>query len=461
MVYKVSEQVNRREKKKLDKKARILNAAALLFSRRQYHEVMIEDVARNASIAKGTVYSYFSSKEEIYFSIMLERMDTLLSTLYRKIKTEADSSNALRSYITHLYMFMMKYQDFFMMYRKETLKAENELCSNIAGMQKQLREMLKEIITRGIDNNIFRNIDPGFAADVIQGTIYASVNRGIERNYTETEMRAERGEAFNFIYEGMSTSDGYSPLKGKVIVLTRSEEQNEESARSFKDSGAEIISFPTLKIIPLKTDSLKRYFSPQPDYLVFTSAKGVEIFAEKIRKDGISIDKKIKIAAVGTRTAEACRQNNFFPVIIPRRQSAEGLMDYFNDLEIAGSRFLLPRSAIGKMNLIEYLEQRNAVVLQLNIYDTVIPGKEEVQIDLLNTEVDVIIFASPSAFRNFLELTGDQGKELLKRAAIASIGDTTSEEIFTYGYIAVIRPEVYSMDGLKSAIIDFYKKEKN
>ena len=59
---------NRVTKKQI-KRERILEAAADLFSRKSYHEVMMEDVAKMISVAKGTVYNYFSSKEELYFSI--------------------------------------------------------------------------------------------------------------------------------------------------------------------------------------------------------------------------------------------------------------------------------------------------------------------------------------------------------------------------------------------------------
>jgi len=62
------------EDKKSQKRKKIIDSAAKLFSQKSYHEVMMEDVAKLSSIAKGTVYNYFSSKEELYFSIMKLRM---------------------------------------------------------------------------------------------------------------------------------------------------------------------------------------------------------------------------------------------------------------------------------------------------------------------------------------------------------------------------------------------------
>ena len=58
-----------KEKKNLIQE-RIIDSASVLFSQNNYHEVMIEDVAKNAGIAKGTVYNYFNSKEELYFYLI-------------------------------------------------------------------------------------------------------------------------------------------------------------------------------------------------------------------------------------------------------------------------------------------------------------------------------------------------------------------------------------------------------
>ena len=77
----------KRQNSKILKRGKIIEAASVLFSQKNYHEVMMEDVARLASLAKGTVYNYFYSKEDLYFSIMQQRMEKLTSSLKAKIAT--------------------------------------------------------------------------------------------------------------------------------------------------------------------------------------------------------------------------------------------------------------------------------------------------------------------------------------------------------------------------------------
>jgi len=119
--------IEKKEIKKQKKREKIIDAAAKLFSHKSYHEVMMEDVANLISVAKGTVYNYFASKEELYFSIMQMRMEKLISSLKEKIESEESSLDSLRSFTTHLYMFMMKYQNFFLIYQKEYLSNDNIL----------------------------------------------------------------------------------------------------------------------------------------------------------------------------------------------------------------------------------------------------------------------------------------------------------------------------------------------
>ncbi len=172
--------VEKKEIKKQKKREKIINAAAELFSHKSYHEVMMEDVAKLISVAKGTVYNYFTSKEELYFSIIQLRMEKLISSLKEKIESEQSSLDSLRSFTTHLYMFMMKYQSFFLIYQKGSLNNDNILSADLVALEKQLADIITGIVIRGKAEGVFRNVDEKFAVSLILGSIYGAVQRGVE-----------------------------------------------------------------------------------------------------------------------------------------------------------------------------------------------------------------------------------------------------------------------------------------
>src|SRR3954454_777694 len=51
----------------------ILQAARAVFARQGYANTVVDDIATQAGIAKGTIYLYFPSKEQIYLAALLEQ----------------------------------------------------------------------------------------------------------------------------------------------------------------------------------------------------------------------------------------------------------------------------------------------------------------------------------------------------------------------------------------------------
>src|SRR4029079_15222645 len=64
----------------------MLDAAARLFATQRFHEVRMEDIAAEAAVGKGTLYRYFTDKDELFIALMRrsaghfqDRIDSLLS----------------------------------------------------------------------------------------------------------------------------------------------------------------------------------------------------------------------------------------------------------------------------------------------------------------------------------------------------------------------------------------------
>jgi len=54
---------------KLKRKNEIVEAAAWVFAKKGYSGAVVADIAFRAGIGKGTVYEYFSSKEDLFFAV--------------------------------------------------------------------------------------------------------------------------------------------------------------------------------------------------------------------------------------------------------------------------------------------------------------------------------------------------------------------------------------------------------
>ncbi len=63
---------------KPDKRRRILDAAVEVFAQNGFYNSKVSQIARAASVADGTIYLYFKSKEDILLSVFVDSMDEII-----------------------------------------------------------------------------------------------------------------------------------------------------------------------------------------------------------------------------------------------------------------------------------------------------------------------------------------------------------------------------------------------
>ena len=80
--------------------AEILEAARHIFARLGYAATNVEDIAKEAGMAKGTVYLYFKSKEEVFGAVLARDLESLVS---RTIK----DMSATRTFEDRLTVFLV------------------------------------------------------------------------------------------------------------------------------------------------------------------------------------------------------------------------------------------------------------------------------------------------------------------------------------------------------------------
>ena len=461
----------RKENSKQLKQKKIIEAASILFSRKSYHEVMMEEVAKLASIAKGTVYNYFSSKEELYFSIMKGRMEKLNLSLKKNISGHQSSVDSLRSFITNLYMFMMKHQNFFLMYRKESLSADYALCSDLIKLENDLNAILRKIIKSGTTEGIFRNIDEEFCVDLIFGSIYGAVHRGIEKALNDDQAINERENIYNFILHGLFSgfqNNKILPLKNKTFVITRAIETSKESAEIFIQLGADVITFPTLDIVPPDDWSHFDEFilnKNRIDFIIFTSAHAVKMFSRRLQELNKSINYAlIKVVAVGNKTAAVCEKYGIPINIIPNNFNSDGVIFELLKFRLNKKIIFIPRSAIGRDELPNGLQELGAIIKSVPVYNVAVPSEQIIApyIDILKkSNPDLYIFTSPSTFENFLLILKITDPALyFSGTLIAAIGPTTRIAIENRELKVNIIPDEYTIEGLAKAIVNYYKKNE-
>lgn len=467
MQLTIDKKTNREEKKNLTQE-RIIDSASVLFSQNNYHEVMIEDVAKNAGIAKGTVYNYFNSKEELYFYLIEQKLSALTNSLIEKTKRENNRINSLHTFVIHNYMFMMKYSNFSLIYQKESFNKQNKFCEEINLLENRFKQLLNDIISMGQEDGVFRKTDIKLTTELILGSLYAAVNKGIEKKHSKEQQKSEREKIFNFVLQSLVVGNKISetlPLLGRTIVITRTIEQSKESAQAFIKLGADIIIFPTLDIVPPESwqafDEIVKG-KDEINFIIFTSKHAVEMFIKRCGELNIKFDfKNVIVVAVGNKTTAACKEMNIPVSIVPKVFSGKGVVDELSKYDIENKVVFIPRSAIGREELPHGLSERGAILKTANVYNVTLPNKNIVGENirrLKETKPDMFIFTSPSTFKNFLKLLDIiNPAQFFSSFDVASIGPTTKAAIELRKVKVDVMPDEFTINGLIKAIINHYK----
>lgn len=77
------------QRKNPDKMNKIIEMATKLFSERDYHDVKLDEVARLSGVGKGSIYTYFKSKDYLFFKCLSHGVDEFTSKALQTIKNES------------------------------------------------------------------------------------------------------------------------------------------------------------------------------------------------------------------------------------------------------------------------------------------------------------------------------------------------------------------------------------
>ena len=239
-------------------------------------------------------------------------------------------------------------------------------------------------------------------------------------------------------------------LAGLRIMVTRADRQAAALADALTALGAEPIRCPVIAIEPIAVDPTSLQDLDRYDWVVLTSANGVDRLGELLHEANRDFPSHIKVAAIGPETAARAREAGMTPALVPQRFIAEGLAEALAAIMAPGARILLARAAGARDVLPQQLRARGARVEVLETYRAVPPADVRPRLAGCLPGVDMITFTSSSTVRHFVDAMPGP---LADRVKIACIGPVTAETARDLGLRVDIIAQEYTTRGLVDAIV--------
>lgn len=169
------EKLDRKEREYLARRREILLSAERLFAAKGFFATTMSEIARESEFGTGTLYKYFKSKEDLYFTLIDEKTEEI----NHLVKNELSKSIPVREKIERVlriqFDFVERNRDFFRIYISERSRFEwtikDDLGKKIHGKMLAYIRLLAQVMKQGVKEGTLKPMDAIDLAHALVGIV--------------------------------------------------------------------------------------------------------------------------------------------------------------------------------------------------------------------------------------------------------------------------------------------------
>jgi AcrR family transcriptional regulator len=155
----------------------ILRAARQVMEQRGLEAVTMEDIATAAGVAKGTIYLYFQSKDDLIQALMSKVGENLLLDLDAILEAPGSPPEKLRRVVAMLLNYLEREWILFPVFARDWMRGEREegkgRWQHIQELEEKLTNRLTRLFAAGIASGQFIQANPRLLAFLVRGLVRA------------------------------------------------------------------------------------------------------------------------------------------------------------------------------------------------------------------------------------------------------------------------------------------------
>ena len=187
------------------KHAAILDAARAVFSRDGYASSSVDDVAAEAGIAKGTVYLYFKSKEELYLAALLRDVKEFGDAARDEMEREPTLLEKIEAFLRIRLEYCRAHEDFLRIYLTEygKMSAMTPIAKQLRRLQRENMRHLAASIEAAVERREIRPVPPAALAAKLFDIARGLVERQL-LGWKEFQVQNEIAFATDLLWRGIA-----------------------------------------------------------------------------------------------------------------------------------------------------------------------------------------------------------------------------------------------------------------
>jgi AcrR family transcriptional regulator len=173
------EKVDRKVREHLTHRKEILLAAEKLFAAKGFFPTTMSEIAQKAEFGTGTLYKYFKSKEDLYFTLIDEKTAEINGPVKAELSKKIPAIERIEKILRIQFEFFERNRDFFRIYISERGRFEwtvkDDLGKGIHEKMVAYIHLLAQVMKQGIKDGAFKPKDPIDLAHALVGIVNSFV----------------------------------------------------------------------------------------------------------------------------------------------------------------------------------------------------------------------------------------------------------------------------------------------
>jgi TetR/AcrR family transcriptional regulator len=169
----------RREREKEQRKTQILDTARALLFEKGLNATSINQIAKRAELSVGAIYFYYKNKEDLYAALQVEGLEILSQALKASVKKPSVPEKDIRKIAQAYLKFSEEHKNYFDIINYFLASPDSifspELKKKVDGHGKDNLAVLADTIGKGIDDGLFKNVDPKRQAIILWSTLHGMI----------------------------------------------------------------------------------------------------------------------------------------------------------------------------------------------------------------------------------------------------------------------------------------------
>ena len=171
--------IGRKEREHLAHRGEILRAAEKVFAAKGFFQTTMSEIAQAAEFGTGTLYKYFKSKEDLYFTLIDEKTDQINRLVRDELSRKNSAIERIKNVLILELEFIERNRDFFRIYTSEGSRFEwsikDDCGKKVHDKMVDYIHLLAQVLKQGMKVGELKPMDPMDLAHAFEGIVHSFI----------------------------------------------------------------------------------------------------------------------------------------------------------------------------------------------------------------------------------------------------------------------------------------------